>query len=564
MGRDVDIILLDLSLPDSKGLDTFHRVQACAPGMPIIILSDPDEQSLAISAVREGALDYLVRGNINSQLLVRVLRYAFEREQLLSTLERQTKELNSSEKRLRRIIDENAEGIVLVDRKGDVRLVNSAAETILGLKKENIIGKPFHLPLTRDEKTEVAIPLGRSFARTAEIRTVETEWDGESALLVSLHDITDRKLTEKALQEGKELSQSIIETAIDAFVEVDTCGLILKWNQMAEEIFGWSRDEAIGRSLIEVIFPPRHREEHLRSVTNFLSTGEGPFLSPGSELVAVHRDGHEFPVELKTWSIRVGGSYRLNVFIRDISELKKLQALKDEFIRTVSHEIRTPLTTIREGISQVLDGLLGETTKKQENTFAMILEDIDRLTRIINDLLDMSKIDAGMIRLNITEIDLIELIDNIRDAFRHRAEKKGLRIATAFPKKRIRVDADRDMILQVLTNLVGNAVKFTRDGEIRISLKECSGMVECCVSDTGPGISRGDIPKIFDKFKQFGKINASKEKGTGLGLYIVKAIVEQHHGTIWVKSRIDKGSTFHFTLPRHQNESARLEELVMA
>lgn len=558
----VDIVLLDLMLPDSQGLETLHKIHNQSLNVPIIVLADSDEQALAIRAVREGAQDYLVKGYVDSHLLLRVLRYSIEREQLLSTLERQTKELKTSENRLRKIIQENADGIVLVNREGIVLFANPAAETILGRKIEKILGKRFSLPLVVGEKTEADIPLGGNFARTAEIRVVETEWEGEYSFLVSLHDITERKIAEKALQESKELSRSVIETATDAFVEVDSCGLLLEWNRKAEEIFGWPRQEALGRSMIETIFPAKHRKYHLKSLKDFLATGEGPFINKEIELTAIHRDGHEFPIEFKLWPIRAGESYRINAFIRDITELKQLQQLKDEFIRTVSHEMRTPLTTIREGISQVKDGLLGEITGEQKNYFSMVLEDIDRLTRIINDLLDVSQIDSGIVRLNIDEIDLAKLVEGVRSSFQRQAEEKGLEIYSKLPKGRVILNADKDKIIQVFTNLVGNAIKFTKKGHINISVVEDKNDVKCCVSDTGLGISGEELPKIFDKFQRFGRLNGPKEKGTGLGLYIVKAIVELHNGKIRVESRLNKGTRFYISLPKHQVEEVMTEKAV--
>jgi len=548
--KKVDIILLAISTRDNDGLGFFHHLQNQYAGVPIIVLADAEAQSLAIRAVREGALDYLFKDQMSTMLLVRSLRYALEREQLLSTLERQTEALKSSEARFRKIISENADGIVIINKDRKVLFANPSAENILGRKPAKIIGRPHRLPINLDEKSEVEIPLDGRLARTAETRVVETEWEGRKAYLISLHDITERKIAERSLRESERLSQSIIETASDAFLEMDACGLILRWNQKAEETFGWSKDEVIGRSFIETIFPTRHRDSHLRSIIDFLSTGRGPFLCREIEVTAIHRDGHEFPVELRLWPLRDEGICHINAFIRDITEIRHLQQLKEEFIHTVSHEMRTPLTTIREGISQVADGLLGDTTAEQRKFFSMILQDIDRLTRIINDLLDVSQIESGMMKLNVEQFDMAGLIEGIRSAFQVQAEERGLSIKADLPGREVMVHGDRDKILQVMTNLVGNALKFTKKGEIRIVLMERPDGVECCVSDTGGGIPEEDLPMIFDKFRQFGKTRRSGEKGTGLGLYIARSIVQLHDGEIWAESEVNRGSRFHFTLPR--------------
>ncbi len=474
-----------------------------------------------------------------------------ERQRLLAELDQQKGELQTSEERLRKIIEENADGIVLVDTESTVLFANPAAEVILGRRTDKLLGNSFPLPADIGEKTEVEIPLKNGLSRTAEIRTVDTEWEGKSARLVSLRDITKRKMTEKALRESEQLSHNIIETAADAFVEIDSCGLIIEWNHQAEKTFGWSRDEVRGHSLIEIIFPAEHRESHLEYILKFLVAGDNPHLSNEIELVAVNRAGHEFPVELRIWPIEVDGSCRLNAFIRDITERKRLQRLKDEFVRTVSHELRTPLTTIKEGINQILEGILGDITEGQQRFLNIVLNDINRLNRIINDLLDLSKMEAGKIELKKELFDLTSLADSVCETFRPLIKEKGLELTTRYTNEKIDIFADEDRIARVITNLIGNALKFTQQGEIRISVIDSGEAVECSVTDTGKGISRQNLSRVFNKFEQFHSAGNGEEKGTGLGLSIAKSIVELHDGRIWVESEIGKGTTFFFTLPKY-------------
>jgi len=367
-------------------------------------------------------------------------------------------------------------------------------------------------------------------------------------------DITERIMAVKALQESEELNRSIIETATDAFIGMDSCGLITDWNKQAERIFGIPHKDAIGRSFAETILAPAHGDIYISEIGSFMATGRHPFLKEHVELTAIHNDGHEFPVQIKVWPIKLGEEYRFNAFVEDISERMNLQKMKDEFVSTASHELRTPLTTMKEGISQIAEGILGPTTKEQDEFLNIILEDINRLTRIINDLLDMSRIDAEMVSLKIERVDLFDLVNGIFKVFNPRAVEKGLEIRAHFPKERVKVNIDRDKILQVFTNLLDNSIKYTPKGHIDVTVSGNGNQVECSISDTGKGIPEDELLKIFDKFQQFGKMKNPKEKGSGLGLYIVKKIVELHNGEIRVESQLNKGSKFSFTLPKSQIE----------
>jgi two-component system, OmpR family, phosphate regulon sensor histidine kinase PhoR len=238
------------------------------------------------------------------------------------------------------------------------------------------------------------------------------------------------------------------------------------------------------------------------------------------------------------------------ILLRDITQEKELDRLKTEFISTVSHELRTPLTTIRETVSQVLDGILGTTTDQQREFLSICLDDIDRLTRIINDLLDISKIEARKIQLKPQMIDLVAVVKNVSMIFQTRFREKALEIKTSFNRENISVYADKDKIIQVLTNLVGNSLKFTEKGYVQISVDDKEGFVECSVFDTGRGISEEDLPKVFSKFQQFGRVDGPGERGTGLGLSIAKGIIEMHHGKFSVESNLNEWTKFSFTLPK--------------
>jgi len=233
------------------------------------------------------------------------------------------------------------------------------------------------------------------------------------------------------------------------------------------------------------------------------------------------------------------------------TDLQKLDQLKSDFVSTVSHELRTPLSITKEGISLVLDKITGAINEKQEKILTTAKDNIDRLARIINDLLDISKIESRKVELKKDLVNISDIIRDIMLSFRASAQKKGIEIKVALPKDNIEVYADRDKMIQVFTNLIANALKFTEKGYVELAVKDGEKEVECVIRDTGKGMSKEDLPKVFDKFQQFGRVAGPGDKGTGLGLSIVKAIVQMHNGAINVESELDAGTSFVFTLPKY-------------
>ena len=248
--------------------------------------------------------------------------------------------------------------------------------------------------------------------------------------------------------------------------------------------------------------------------------------------------------------------------LRDrIEELKKREAackraerranqLKNKFIGIVSHELRTPLSIIKEGVSLVLDRIPGEINAEQARILAIANSNVDRLTRIINSLLDISKIESGSLKLEKKMIDIAELISKASASFKAAMAEKGLELKLNIPERSIMIYADEALISKAVANLLGNALKFTEKGIVSVSAEETESEVVCSVSDTGIGISKDDLKKAFDKFQQFGRVAGSGGKGTGLGLATARGIVEMHGGDIRIESRLGKGTRLEFTLPK--------------
>ena len=235
---------------------------------------------------------------------------------------------------------------------------------------------------------------------------------------------------------------------------------------------------------------------------------------------------------------------------REIAESKRAEKLKDEFIGTVSHEIRTPLSITKEGVSLILDKVPGPINEQQARILTIAKSNIDRLARIINSLLDISKIGSGRTGITREAFEIIAVIRQVIGAFELKIKEKGLTLRADLPKDHIIIHGDTDSITQVLTNLISNALKFTDKGFVDVAFKDKGANIEISVSDTGVGIEEENMPKLFEKFQQFGRVNGPGEKGTGLGLAIAKDIVDTHKGKIWAESEFGKGTKITFMIPK--------------
>lgn len=240
-----------------------------------------------------------------------------------------------------------------------------------------------------------------------------------------------------------------------------------------------------------------------------------------------------------------------NQLEENVCRLKELDSLKSEFLSVASHELRTPLAVMKGGVSLCLDGVAGELNEMQRDLLSDTLENIDNLTRLITDLLDMSKIEAGKISLRRETMDLAALIKKIHNGFSRSAAEKQVDMQLALCGDTLPVYADKDKIIQVFNNLLSNALRFTPEkGRIQIGVDQKQDEYLCFVTDTGIGISEKNMKKLFSKFVQIGRVDGPGYKGTGLGLTIAKGLVEKHGGKIWANSIEGQGTTFYFTLQK--------------
>ncbi|HEY2991030.1 MAG TPA: ATP-binding protein [Candidatus Binatia bacterium] len=348
--------------------------------------------------------------------------------------------------------------------------------------------------------------------------------------------------------------ENLVENAGDAIISTDIEHRILSWNRGAEVVFGYKKEEAVGKGLA-ILLPPR-RVSELEEISDKIRLIG---VIRNLETQRKRKDGIVIDAALAVSLIR-DGTGNVTGFLhlaKDITEkkryeqrLKELDKMKSDFVSNVSHELRTPLTAIKASVDNMLDGITGLLNEKQDRYLARIKSNTDRLARLINDLLDLSRIEAGRIDLKPSHLPLLQLAKEVAEILRTVAGQKLISLEVAADDGAT-AWADRDKVTQVLINLVDNAVKFTpHHGTVTIAVRKNGDQwAQVSVADTGPGMSGDQIGKIFDKFYRIDQSGKQKTKGTGLGLAISKALVEMHGGKIWAESKVGKGSTFFFTLP---------------
>jgi two-component system sensor histidine kinase/response regulator len=506
---------------------------------------------------------------------------------------------------LQSVLDSMGNGVVVADEHGEFLLWNPAAERLIGIGPRHVSPAEWSalygcfladgetpcptddLPLVRAIRGE-SVDAVELLVRNADVpegvwisvnaRPLKTESGELRGGVVVCRDITSAKKAQEEIRAGEEINQAILATAHEAFVVIDPDSVIRQWNRQAETTFGWTAAEAIGRRLTDTVIPPQFRAAHLAGVRRFIETGQAEIFNRRLELSALHRDGHEFPVEITIAPVHLGNSYLFGAFVHDITERRKAKEelerakrlaeaasqAKSAFLANMSHEIRTPMNAIIGMTELLLDGDLSPT---QREYLSMVQESGESLLAVINDILDFSKIEAGRFTLDEATFDLRESLGDTMKSLAVRADRKSLELACHVdPRLPELVVGDKHRLRQVIVNLVGNAIKFTDRGEVVLDAR-CEShhdgemTVRFTTRDTGIGIPLDKQRLIFNAFEQADESTSRRFGGTGLGLAISSRLVELMSGRIWVESEVGQGSQFHFTarfaLPHEQSPPAR-------
>ncbi|HEY0896149.1 MAG TPA: PAS domain-containing sensor histidine kinase, partial [Sphingobacteriaceae bacterium] len=358
----------------------------------------------------------------------------------------------------------------------------------------------------------------------------------------------------------------------DAVIVIDKDDMVLEWNPKAEEIFGFSHAEVIGKRLVDTIIPPQYRQAHREGMKRFLDTGEGPVLNRTIEITALHKDRREFYINLSISSVRVDDEWLFIAFLSDISGRKNIESRlirkeaelmqsrvldekKDEFLGIASHELKTPLTTVKAYLQLAL---LEASRTQPDSRIVGFLEkanvNTEKLSYLINELLDVSKIRSGKLELSRERVNLNGYLQNLLESLQFITPTHRIVFTGESPGCMVEIDPLR--MEQVITNFISNAAKYSPGKDlIRVACSCANGHAVISVQDFGIGIPEDQLPNLFNRFFRVQDI-ASGFSGLGIGLFIAREIVTRHGGTIRVESRPDEGSTFFISIPLSPDQDA--------
>ncbi len=383
---------------------------------------------------------------------------------------------------------------------------------------------------------------------------------------------TKRKKAEEALSVSEVRYRRLFETSQDGILIVDAeTGMIVDVNPFLIEMLDFSHEQFVGKAIWEIglfkdiasnknKFMELQRQECVRYEDLPLETANGRRIE--AEFISnIYTVDHQKVIQCNIRNITE--RKQLEEELRLADKLKSDIEMKSKFTSMASHELRSPLGVIKEGINLVLEGLAGDINDEQRDLLDTAKRNTDRLGRLINNVLDFQKMDSGKMWFDIRENDINEAVLEVNKAMGLAAKEKGLDLAVDVDNSIPKTGFDKDKIIEVLTNLVSNAIKYTEKGNITISTKQEDNTVHVIVQDTGIGIKAEDMQKLFQAFEQLGSTRDKKGGGTGLGLAISKEIILAHKGKIWAESKPGKGSTFHFTIPKKLEKKKKIGEILV-
>jgi PAS domain S-box-containing protein len=541
--NSIDVILLDIHLPDSYGHDTFRYIHRLYPDTAIVVLSSSGSEDLAVQTVKEGAQDYLFKDSLSDQAMVtRITRYAYERCA-------HRRELITAKQRLRTVLESTSDGIVVVDTHGKVRFCNAAAQAMLSTPQGEM---PFTFPFPFS--TEQDVEVNPSSSHTISLRAAYTAWDGQPAYCICLRDITDRKQMVQALENEREKMKKIIAEAPVAIAMFDLDLRYVTHSQKWLNDYGLEGQEIIGQCHYNVLpaLAPKWRPLCERVLAGeSLQVLDDVFPGPNGGQMHLRwalqplRDHHGDITEL------IMVTDRIDSLVEARKEAERAARAKSEFLANMSHEIRTPLNGIIGTTSLLLETPLSGEQKDYVDT---VRASGEMLLAILNDVLDLSKIEAGKLELETSEFSLQQLLDEVLDLFHENARQKGLLLTSSIPVDMPAfVTGDPWRLRQIFSNLLSNAIKFTTEGEVRLVASVESQTLDSIqfrfsVEDTGIGISEDGKDRLFHAFSQADSSMTRKFGGTGLGLVISRRLTNMLGGDIGLDSAAGKGSQFWFTV----------------
>ncbi|PAX52728.1 response regulator [Brunnivagina elsteri] len=422
--------------------------------------------------------------------------------------------------------------ILFLTVHNDADIINQ----VFSVGADDFVSKPFVGPelVTRIINRWERMKLVRRMAQTQQVKQ-NTESNQEHQRI------------QAALENSQARLAGIVEIADDGIISIDSNQRITLFNRGAEKIFGFAASEVLGRPL-NLLIPLRFTQAHRQHVDEF-STSQIQTRRMGErrEIYGKRKDGTEFPAEASISKLNLGEEIIYTVYLQDISERKEIECMKDEFISVVSHELRTPLTSIHGSLGMLTSGLIKAESEQGKRLLQIATDSSDRLVRLINDILDIERIESGKVRMEKQSCNVADLLTEAIKIMQSLADRAGIILSVDSSSGQIWADSDR--IVQTLTNLISNAIKFSKPGDTVVLEAQPQGEeVIFSVKDTGRGIPEDKLETIFERFQQVDASDSRRQDGTGLGLAICKSIIQQHNGRIWVESTLNQGSKFYFAL----------------
>lgn len=513
---------------------------------------------LSWSAVAEGGRIFAIARNVTHRLEVE-------------------EQLRLSEQRFRDVVEASGEFIWEVDASGTLEFISDRIRAILGHLPADLIGQPMADVLTGAERTALIEAFRRGGLFRLELQAMRTTGQVVWLRLVgrpvknadgaikgfrgACLDITEAHQARQEVADSEARYRSIVNTVVDGIITIDERGTIQSANPAAERIFEYSAREMIGNN-VKMLMDEPYRAAHDGYLTNYMRTGTPKIIGIGREVHGRRKSGEIFPLDLGVSEVWFGHHRSFIGMCRDVSERKRIERLKDEFVSTVSHELRTPLTSIRGSLGLISGGAVGELPDKARRLLDIAFKNCERLVNLVNDILDIQKIESGRMAFDMRPVDLMILAHRAIEEMAGFARQFDISLDLADGPESVLIRGDSDRLLQVIINLLSNAAKFSpAGGTVTMDLMLHGEKVYLSVRDKGAGIPENFHDQIFSKFSQADSTDARGKGGTGLGLSIVKAIVEAHGGTISFESEEGKGTTFTAVFPltrplEHETELA--------
>jgi PAS domain S-box-containing protein len=564
---DIDIVLLDLSLPDTKGIDTVARLRAAAPGTPVLVLTGTNDNNLAVETIAYGAQDYLLKGQLEIALLCKSINYAIGRHNVAE-----------SAQRLAAIVNSTDDAVISQTLSGTITSWNKGAENLFGYTSEEATGKSIGMIIPEDQKEELPMILA-TLSRGESIRNRETVRVKKNGELVDVsstvspisadgtvtggaaidRDITERKKSDKLLRETEQRLSLALRAASVGVWDLDLATSEVWRSLKHDEIFGHTSHQSDWNfeTFLSYVLP-----EDRDSVMGIFEAG----LRSGRYTMNCRINRADNTIR---WISAHGEAYlddagqpiRMMGTIVDVTEHKEQEAQRrmmavmqerEDFMATLTHDMKNPLIGANRLLELFVCGRLGEFTPQQLELLNSMMESNSDVLALIQNLMEVYRLEKEPNSMSFAQTNLSNLVDMSVNKMAPFAKLRGIRLTSEVPSKIIAMRSDHVALERVLHNLLGNSLKFTpAEGAVNLRLSSANGFAIIEVEDNGPGIAADEQSKLFKRFAQ-GDVGKRYVGGSGLGLYLCKQICDAHGGSIVCDSKENEGTTFRMSIPLEQ------------